>query len=158
MASIYNWSTTASSNASISGSSINWAENQAPSTINNSARAEMADVAAWRDLLSGAKIATGTNTKVLTTGLSLTAYQQGMMLAFECGVTNTGAVTINLDSIGAKDIKKNYNSALAAGDMVAGGIYLIAYEATAGNFQLISPVANTVSAGVSIGLVIALGG
>jgi hypothetical protein len=45
-----------------------------------------------------------------------------------------------VDGLAAKAIVKNYNVALVAGDLVAGGIYVIAYEATAGNFQLISPV------------------
>jgi hypothetical protein len=140
--SLYDWSTTAASNASITGSSINWAENQAPSTINNSAREVMREVALWRDLLGGAKIATGTNTLTLTTGLGLAAYAQGMMFAFENTTQNTGAVTINVDTMGAKDIKKFHDVALASGDLEAAGIYVIAYEATAGNFQLLSPVAN----------------
>ena len=140
--SLYDWSTTAASNASITGSSINWAENQAPSTINNSSREVMREVALWRDLLGGDKIATGTNTLALTTGLTLAAYAQGMMFAFENTTQNTGAVTINVDTIGAKDIKKFHDVALASGDLEAAGIYVIAYEATAGNFQLLSPVAN----------------
>jgi len=140
--SLYDWSTTAANNASITGSSINWSENQAPSTINNSAREEMREVALWRDLLGGAKIATGTNTLALTTGLGLAAYSQNMMFAFENTTQNTGAVTINVDSIGAKDIKKFHDQALASGDLEAAGIYLIAYEATAGNFQLLSPVSS----------------
>ena len=140
--SLYDWSTTAANNASITGSSINWAENQAPSTINNSSREVMREVALWRDLLGGAKIATGTNTLALTTGLTLAAYAQGMMFAFENTTQNTGAVTINVDTIGAKDIKKFHDVALASGDLEAAGIYVIAYEATAGNFQLLSPVAN----------------
>ena len=140
--SLYDWSTTAANNASITGSSINWAENQSPSTINNSSREEMREVALWRDLLGGAKIATGTNTLALTTGLTLAAYAQGMMFAFENTTQNTGAVTINVDTIGAKDIKKFHDQALASGDLEAAGIYLIAYEATAGNFQLLSPVSS----------------
>lgn len=40
-----NWSTTAGSNATVD--SINWAENQAPSTVNDSARALMSDVRTW---------------------------------------------------------------------------------------------------------------
>jgi len=43
---IAQWSTTAANNASgVTG--INWAEGQAPSTVNNSSRQEMADVANW---------------------------------------------------------------------------------------------------------------
>jgi hypothetical protein len=140
MATIYDWSTTAADNDD-AGTPINWAENQLPATVNNSSRELMKQVADWRNLLSGAKISSGTNTTTLTTGLSLSAYAQGTLFAFEQGVTNTGAVTINVDSIGAKDIKKFKTVALVAGDLVAGGIYVIAYEATAGNFQLISPTA-----------------
>lgn len=44
--SIAQWSTTAGNNAS-GVTNINWAEGQAPSTVNNSARQEMADVAVW---------------------------------------------------------------------------------------------------------------
>jgi hypothetical protein len=43
--SLKDWSTTAASNATVG--SINWAEGQAPSTVNNSSRAEMADVRTW---------------------------------------------------------------------------------------------------------------
>lgn len=140
MASIYDWSATAASNTSIG--SINWAEGMAPSAVNDSARYEMADVAKWRDFLGGAKISSGTNTITLTSGLSLSAYAQGQMFAFEAGAANTGAATLNVDSVGAKDIKKFHDVALASGDIEAAGIYLVAYEATADNFQLISPVSN----------------
>lgn len=44
--SIAQWSTTAANNAT-AADNINWAEGQAPSTVNNSARQEMADVANW---------------------------------------------------------------------------------------------------------------
>lgn len=42
---LWQWSTTPGSNANVG--SINWAEGQAPSTVNNSARQLMADVADW---------------------------------------------------------------------------------------------------------------
>lgn len=140
MASIFDWSATAASNASVGN--INWAEGQAPSSINDSARYEMADVAMWRDFMGGAKISSGTDTITLTSGLSLSAYAQGMMFAFEAGGANTGAVTLNVDSVGAKAIKKYHDVDLASGDIEAAGIYLVAYESTADNFQLLSPVSN----------------
>lgn len=102
----------------------------------------MADVAMWRDFMGGAKISSGTDTITLTSGLSLSAYAQGMMFAFEAGGANTGAVTLNVDSVGAKAIKKYHDVDLASGDIEAAGIYLVAYEATADNFQLLSPVSN----------------
>lgn len=52
------WSTTASSNASVGA--IVWSEGQLPSTVNNSARAQMADLAEIRD---GTTVATGWHVK-----------------------------------------------------------------------------------------------
>lgn len=43
---LWNWSTTAANNAT-ADPSINWQEGQAPSTVNDSARAMMAAIAAW---------------------------------------------------------------------------------------------------------------
>lgn len=140
MANIYDWSTTAASNNT--AGSGNWSEGQAPSTVNDAARATMADVAKWRDFLGGAKVSSGTDTITLTSGLSITAYAQGMMFAFEAGGTNTGAATLNVDSVGAKAIKKHHDVALAAGDIEAGGIYIVAYEAASDEFLLVSPTAN----------------
>jgi hypothetical protein len=128
---VLNWSTTAASNASVG--SINWAEGQAPSTVNDSARAEMADVAKWRDLLSGELTTSGTDTITLTSGMSLSAYPDPFMFIAKLGGTNTGAATINVDSIGAKDVEIN-GSAVSAGDLVSGKYYMFLYDGTA--FQL----------------------
>ena len=43
-------------------STIGWAEGQAPSSINDSARAQMAVQAKWRDDISGAIVTGGTST------------------------------------------------------------------------------------------------
>lgn len=152
MTSIFDWSGTAASNATVG--SINWAEGMAFNAVNDSARAEMADVAKWRDLLGGAKISSGTDTITLTSGMSLSAYAQGMMFAFEAGGTNTGAVTLNVDSIGAKAIVKNHDVALAAGDIEAGQIVLVAYKATADNFQMLSQSALAPLTSASIGVTV----
>jgi len=138
MANIYDWSVTAADNDD-AGTPINWAENQAPSTVNNSAREMMAQIADWRNLVGAAKITATADTMTLTSGLSLTAYAQGMMIGFECGAANTGATTLNIDSVGAKAVVKFHDVPLVSGDLEAGGIYIVAYEATADNFQLVSP-------------------
>jgi hypothetical protein len=54
---IYKWSQTASVDAA-ADSTINWAEGQAPSSVNDSARAMMAATAKYRDDIAGA-IVTG---------------------------------------------------------------------------------------------------
>lgn len=145
MATIYDWSSTASENDD-AGTPINWLEGQLPATVNGSSREMMKQLADWRNLLGGAKISATADTMTLTSGLSLSAYAQGMMFAFECGAGNTGAATLNVDSIGAKAVVKAHDVALVSGDLETGGIYLVAYEATADNFQLLSAVSNDAGA------------
>jgi hypothetical protein len=94
MATIYDWSTTAATNSS-AGTPINWAEDQLPNTVNNSSREMMKQIADWRNLLGGAKITATADTMTLTSGLSLAAYAQGNLFAFECGAANTTSVTIS---------------------------------------------------------------
>ena len=67
---------------------------------------------------------------------ALTAYTAGNAFYFVVGSTNTGAMTINIDSLGAKDIRRAGSTALAAGDLVAGQTALIVYNGT--NFQLLN--------------------
>jgi hypothetical protein len=62
-----------------------------------------------------------------------------LAVEFKASGTNTGAVTIDVNTLGAKDIyvlKAGVLSALAAGDIVSGAIYRIVYDGT--QFQIIS--------------------
>lgn len=76
------------------------------------------------------------------------ALASGLITAFKASGDNTGAATINVDSLGAKAIRRQGDSALSAGDIVADGIYLLrydtAYNSSAGAWVLLNP---TVSAG-----------
>jgi hypothetical protein len=67
---------------------------------------------------------------------ALTAYTAGNEFYFIVGSTNTGAMTINIDSLGVKDIRRAGSTALVAGDLVAGQTAQIVYNGT--NFQLIN--------------------
>lgn len=120
---------------------VNWAEGQLPSTINNSARQMMTDMAYWRNSMSGRLVSGGAaDVQTLTTNLSLSAYSDMMLLVFEAGYTNTGAMTMNVDGIGAKSVKlQDGNTDPLAGAVVAGGIYAISYEADADVVILLNP-------------------
>jgi len=59
--SFWKWSRTAANNATADGS-INWAEGQAPSTVNDSVRAMMAAASKYRDDVAGAIATAGSGT------------------------------------------------------------------------------------------------
>ena len=104
------------------------------------------DAAQYGQLQAGAtKIATVTGTDTLTGTLTpaLAAYATGNLFSFVAANTNTGATTININSLGAKSITKSGSTALVAGDIVSGQVYLIEYDGT--RFQLINPSASSVS-------------
>jgi len=64
------------------------------------------------------------------------SYEIGMKVHFKANFSNTGAATVNLNSLGAKDIKKNVSSDLSSGDIAVDEVVLVVYDGT--NFQLIS--------------------
>lgn len=80
----------------------------------------------------------GTNTIVATAALGMSAYAAGQVFRFIVANANTGAVTININAIGAKSITKSGAIALAADDLVANSVVQIVYDGT--QFQLLSGV------------------
>lgn len=75
---------------------------------------------------------------------TISAYVAGQSFKFIAGATNTSATpTININSIGAKTLKRPDGNPCVAGDITSGNTYEIIYNGT--NFILvnISPVWNT---------------
>lgn len=146
MASIYDWSLTAANNGS-ADADINFAEGQAPSTVNNSAREMMARLAELRDDLGGGLTAAGTaNALTVTANSAFTVLTNGRMLAMRIALDNTGAATLNVNGIGAKSIRKMLatgESALTGAELQATGIYLFKYstalDAAAGGWLVLNP-------------------
>ena len=137
------WSLTAADNGA-ADTNLNFAEGQSPASLNNSMRAEMAAIKGWANQLSGAKTTGGSaNAQTLTSDSVAAisgAYAAGMAFVFKAGYTNSGAATLNVDGVGAKDIRKGgAQAALVANDIVAGGIYFVAYEASGDRFLLLNP-------------------
>lgn len=67
--------------------------------------------------------------------LNVVGYFIGMRLRAKFTNANTGASTIDVNSLGVKGIKKDVASDLASGDIKAGGIYHLVYDGT--NFQVV---------------------
>ena len=135
---LYKWSTTAANNAT-ADATINWAEGQAPSSVNNSARAEMAAVAKFRDDIAGAITTGGTATAYTVASnqaFNSLANMSGKMVAFVPHTTNGATVTLNVDGLGAKPLRSAPATELLAGVLVQGTPYVATYNNAANEWLL----------------------
>ena len=78
--------------------------------------------------------ASGTNAKSITLNPAPASYYDGLCFAFKNLVQNTSAVTINVNGLGAKSVKKPNGNDIAAGNLKAGSVYTVRYNGT--NFIL----------------------
>lgn len=125
---LFTWSQTASSN-NTADSTINYREGQAPSTINNSARAAMAAVAKYRDDISGKLNTGGSSTAyTITSNQTYTSLSDGIVIVARLHAANGAAPTLNVDSLGAKAIRTHTSTAITSGSMNSGGIYEFTYD------------------------------
>lgn len=69
-------------------------------------------------------------------GSLTTSYTAGLLIQFRIANANTGASTLNVNSLGAKSIVNTNGSALVAGQLPANGIAIVQYDGT--NFQLLN--------------------
>lgn len=86
---------------------------------------------------------TAANTYTTTLDPVPLAYTTGMRISIKFTNANTGAATINCNSLGAKSITLQDGTALAGGEMAAGGIADLRYDGT--NFQLMNAMNSNVT-------------
>ena len=115
-----------------SGTMPSWSGSAAPSTLDDAGRAFQGAVTRewnWRNftLTAGGTAAA----KTLTYSVAPAAYYNGQRFAFIANTTNTGSATLNVNSLGAKTIKKDVSGTLtnlSASDMVSGMFVEVAYN------------------------------
>tara|TARA_R110000868_G_scaffold96848_6_gene266367 strand:+ start:715 stop:2127 length:1413 start_codon:yes stop_codon:yes gene_type:complete len=78
--------------------------------------------------------AAGIDTYTVTIG-TVASYTAGDAYVVKFTSANTGASTININSLGAKSLTKSVSTALAGGDILAGQEFVIVYDGT--RFQVI---------------------
>lgn len=140
---VASWSTTAASNAT-SDAAVNWAEGQAPSTVNNSSRAEMASVAMYRDDVEGSLTTGGTATAFTVTTaqqFATLAALDGNQLAMKFHLTAGPNATLAVDGLAAKAIQTAVGSTLPTSAIVANSIHRITYDNANNAFLLHSHMA-----------------
>lgn len=79
---------------------------------------------------------TGVDTITASCSPAITAYAAGQTFRFVAAGDNTGAVTLNIGGLGAKDVKRNA-TVLSASDIVSGEVLTVTYDGTL--FQVVTP-------------------
>ena len=144
MSDIQNWSTTAASNNSASPDG--WPEAMAPRGINNSARENMAAIRRLYGDWNGALTSGGSsNAYTLSPNRTIAAYAAGINFTFLANHANTGAATLNVSSLGAKDIRDRNGVALTGAEIASGGVVEVVYDNSNGYFRATNLVANSAS-------------
>lgn len=141
---VTSYSTSAANNSSAppNGAPEGWA----PSNVNNTIRQIMADIAVEAQVNAVKVLASVAGTDTITGSMTpdLTAYSTGMKVVFTPANGNTGAATLNIDSLGAKSIVKGNGSSLVSGDLATTVPAELVYDGT--NFVLINPLRPTFTA------------
>jgi len=150
LATLYKWSQTAASNSN-ADATINWAEGMAPSAVNDSARAMMAAIAKYRDDNSGSLTTGGTSTAyTLTTNqvFASLATMSGQTVRVRMSATNGASPTLNVDSLGAKNIVSATGVAVATSALKSGAVYDFVYNNSTSEWTVIN--APTIPTGMAI--------
>lgn len=142
---IFDWSKTAASNTTLEGLAVT--DSSSPASVDNIIRAIAAADKEHQEDTGGALTSGGSsNSYTLTTNSTLPSLADGQRLSFVASFANTGAATLNVDSLGAKSIRKftyGGESALAAGDIKSSQHCDVEYDASAasgsGGWVLLNP-------------------
>jgi microcystin-dependent protein len=136
---VYTWSKTPGSNAG-ADNTVNWTEGQAPSSVNDSARAMMTSVAKYRDDISGAIVTTGISVAYIVASnqnFDTLADFNGQMICFTPHVTNgAGPVTMTVDGFANLPLRTSPGKELLAGTIIQGTPYAAVYNNTDGSLYL----------------------
>lgn len=125
------WSETAASNNSATPDG--WPENQSYASVNDCAREMMAAIKREWNRSHPSVVAGGTaDALTLTYTTAPPAYVAGMLFTFYAGaaVNTVTTPTLNVNTLGAKTIKRSDGNALAAGEIVAGAVVQCIYNGT----------------------------
>jgi len=134
----------ATSSASSATSSASSATSSASSATASAASASEASTHASNAAANSGpyySATTGTNTYVATPNPALVSYVEGVDIILKFGTGNTGATTLNVSGLGAKDLKKADGSAFSSGELTSGQIQHFVYNGS--EFRLIGTVAAT---------------
>jgi hypothetical protein len=144
------WSKTAASNSN-ADTNINWAEQMAPSQVNDSARAEMASMALWRDDNNCSIVTGGSSTAYTATSNQIeAALTSGYTIGVQFHATNDSSATLAVDGLTAKPLQVVSGTNLKGGEFRTGSMARFTYSTT-GTGQWIAQGADQTTPGVTDG-------
>ena len=115
-------------------------ENILSSTLNNIMREYQAAIRRWQADNNGSIVSTGAaNTYTLAPNSSYTSLFNGLTVTFQPHQDNTGAVTVTVGSLAARNIVDSRNNALTGGEIQFGAPVTIIYSTSTGNFHFAAP-------------------
>lgn len=138
---MFTWSTTAASNDT-ADPTVNMREGMAPSQVNDSVRALMASMAKWRDDTNGLLETSGTASAYTVSTNSTLTLTNGRTITIRPHATNSAGCTINVDSLGAKNLRSVTGESISAGVLVAGTPYRVSYFTSADEWILHNTISN----------------
>jgi len=131
MSNVFQYSQTAIDNQTVDGSDY-FVEGQAASSLNNSCREVMKDIADYLQTV-GCTAASGgsSNAYTLTTAADIDTLADGLVVGMVANHTCDGASTLDVDSLGAKKIFMHGGVELTDGAIRSGGHYVLSYDESA---------------------------
>lgn len=135
MTNVSEWSVTAGLNNS--SPPDGWPEGMARSAVNDAAREMMAALAKWYKDSNGSLVTAGTsNAYTLTTNNGYTALNDIPVLVFRADRANTGAATLQVDGLTAKNLKAVGGvSSLGSGAIAINQLVVAAYNSQLDVFE-----------------------
>jgi len=138
MTNVSKWSTTAGSNSTTSPDGF--PENMAPSGLNNSSREMMAALAKNHNDQNGSLILGGSGgAYTLTTNNANASLSDSAIIIARANHNASASATLNIDSLGVKEVKKYHDIPAGSGDIEAGQLCMFIYNYTHDNYQLMNP-------------------
>jgi len=95
--------------------------------------------------IEGLENVSGADTITATGVTGITSYVDQQQFIFKVAQTNTAAVTLNIDSVGARSVVKNHDKAILPNDFEANQIVIVAYNSTDDVFEWVNQNAKTVT-------------
>lgn len=138
------WSQIASQNSS-SDTNVNFAEGQAPSSLNDSCRAAMASIAKWRDDNNATLVTGGTTVAAtITTNQVEGSLTGGYTVAAQFTNTMDSSATLAVDGLAAQQIQLVPGTNLKGQEIQAGTVHRLTYLSSGSGAWVLNDYVKTV--------------